>query len=235
MTSPRGGIAQLEWEEDKMGSGLLRVGPELAARIRGFLARCEATPSPYEENFPAHFAQYVLIYDNYMSGEIVGAICRAAKSVGQSELIFIAKEWPAKKNGNRIAPVDSVEDLQRHIFSGCEFYLAALDFTWLAWAFHEPCLHIGGDAKFIKAFKVEYPKWEEESSPYYEPNGIPECTTCGRWWRPGWGDWRAQNWRCPHCLGASVPKWRGTDNRTVGLKYVLRKLNPGSRSGKGKG
>jgi hypothetical protein len=184
--------------------GLRRPDEEAARRIEEFWETRRRERSRFAEGFPDTYEAYLFLYCNYMDEEIFAAVAQAAATIGEQAILLIMKEFPAGEDGLHDAIIPLEEALQQweEIPGGLEFYLASPTFEWLVWAYHEPCLHLGGSRRFIDAFKGAYPAWEEMYSPWYEETGIPVCPGCGVWWRPGWGDWQAHPWHCPACRRA---------------------------------
>lgn len=178
-------------------------GIEMAA-IQPTLEQMRREVSRFEEGFPDHFEDYLFLYENYLVDRaILEAIAHANATTGRASFLFLPKEVIAgAAHPDLSVPNELWHEFYERIVGGLEFYLAAGDGAWLVWAYHEPCLHVASSAAFINAVKAGIPDWEERQSPWYEPGGIPVCT-CGVWWHPGWGDWRAPEWRCPECSGSS--------------------------------
>jgi hypothetical protein len=125
------------------------------------------------------------------------AIAEANGAVGNDTFVFSAKEYTGTE-----PPVDLLVPnvewrlMYEQVDGALEFYLVGPGQTWLVWAYHEPCLHIGGTREFMGAFKAAFPQWRSIVSPWYE-GGVPVCNRCGRWWSPGQGDHRLSPWYCP--------------------------------------
>ncbi len=207
---------------------LERPDRRILSQISKLLHDCETVSTGYDGGFPSSYAEHLFLYCNYMSDEVLYALLQTAADLKESKLLFIAKEAIGPEFGpiedsHRVVSVDGANELLAYLDFGSQFYLAGMEFQWLAWAYFEPCLHIGGNSRFVDRFKTNYPTWEKEFSPWYEPGGIPECK-CGVWWYPGCGDWRQSDWRCPQCSGDPVPPWQGARNSTVMSPQQLREL-----------
>ena len=174
---------------------------EVSRRFQSYLTQLRRSPSRFEESYPDSLEAYVFLYHSYLQDEAIWqALVRANEAIGNSDFLYAPKEYlEGEPHPDLLVSNSSWPELRERIIVGLEFYLASPDLRWPVWAYHEPCLHIGGPTRFVDAFRSEYGAWRDNESPWYEYPGIPTCDVCGTWWHPGWGDWRTRPWMCPPC------------------------------------
>jgi hypothetical protein len=170
---------------------------ELKQRIDAYIAMLAATHSRFDDGFPENFDSYLFFYHSFLQDPLLmEAVAQANAAVGYREFIYIPKQFiEGDPHPDLVVANDAWPDLTARIPWGLNFYLAAPDFQWLVWAYHEPCLHIGGPVPFIEAFKKGFPQWNAMESHWYDN----VCWYCRAPWQPNWGHGDERPRWCPAC------------------------------------